>query len=1227
MLLRDAISIPEHVSASDFVLKLDSGVEHAGTTVAQYVVTENLAEAFDKALSSVGSAFTSGGDRGSFVHGSFGSGKSHFMAILHLLLSGDPGARALPGLQASISSHESVMAANLLTLDFHLIGADSLESALFSGYLRQVALLHPDAVMPVLHNTVSLFLDARSMRETLGDVAFFEKLNSGAASGWGDFGTGWDSDSFDAAMAEDLDGESRGRLASVLVTNFFRSYSLVGQWVGIETGLKLITSHAKSLGYSAVVLFLDELVLWLASHLADTEFVSTEGTKVAKLVETGAGSRAVPIVSFVARQRDLKDFLGESVPGAEQMAVGQTFTWWEDRFDTIKLDASDLQEIANKRLLQPVSAEAEAALASGLARVKSNARAWDDLLRDENGADEAAFAKVYPFSPALVDTLVTLSGLLQRERTALKVMAQLLVKGRDYLTVTDVIPVGDLYDAMVEGGDTPLTDEMRSNFSFARELYRIKLRPILLASHNLTEIDVEGSRPGALAEGASPAVAAFFTDDRLAKTLLIAALAPRSPALINLTASRLAYLNYGTVAAPIPGTEAVTVLNRVRTWADQIGEIQISDGDNPVISIAISGVDYDSVINQVRNEDTVGARRGLLRRMVFEQLGMSDSPTLLTETPFALTWRGSKRTIDLVFGNVRNPDEIPDDILRANGANWKLLIDYPFDDADHGPNDDIARIERLRASGVNSRTVAWIPLFLSSSRQDDLGTLVLLEHLLAGAGDNFDKHATHLPTEHRQVARATLTNRRNSLRESIGSVIKQAYGTATAEPRDIDTSYGEINPFTTLSPGLNIQPPVAANLRGALASLTDQMLSSQFPDHPLFIPSESEIKRSELNTVAEHVARAMSAGGRVDPVETAKRGAMMRVANPLKVGEMLENHYVFSAANFLWRNHFAAFAAKEKLSAVPVSQARASLASYGMDRSVENLLLIAWALLEDKQWSKSGATISVSAVEQVTDDLVLREPALPEVEAWDSAVPVAAALFGVTVSTLRSAANLTALGAGVRARARELQPASVELLKQLTEHAVQLGISLDSARFVSAALGAELLGRLANENDDVVLVTTLFELPLPEEPQSLARSMISAAVVSASLRGLMWNMLDSISGISVEDPRRVDVDQLFATLAGTARAQELHDSLGPALSQAVVRAGHILSAGGVVAPPVQPVPPVPPVVPVNPDLPAAHVNDVSLDGIDQVFGQALLQARAALEKNPERKLNVHWWLE
>src|SRR5690606_515997 len=86
----------------------------------------------------------------------------------------------------------------------------------------------------------------------------------------------------------------------------------------------------------------------------------------------------------------------------------------------------------------------------------------------------------------------------------------------------------------------------------------------------------------------------FFADDRLAKTLLLSALV-NVPALKDLTASKLAALNHGSVAAFIPGTEAVAVLSKVRPWAQQIGELEVGDGGDPVIKVVLAGVDSDSV--------------------------------------------------------------------------------------------------------------------------------------------------------------------------------------------------------------------------------------------------------------------------------------------------------------------------------------------------------------------------------------------------------------------------------------------------------------------------------------------------------------------------------------------------------------------------------------------------------------------------------------------------------
>ena len=97
-LLRELLDLPEQVTASDYVVSLHDGITDPERTVGTYVVTDQLAECFDRALGLITSAVEEGDDKGAYLHGSFGAGKSHFMAILHLLVEGDATARSIPEL-------------------------------------------------------------------------------------------------------------------------------------------------------------------------------------------------------------------------------------------------------------------------------------------------------------------------------------------------------------------------------------------------------------------------------------------------------------------------------------------------------------------------------------------------------------------------------------------------------------------------------------------------------------------------------------------------------------------------------------------------------------------------------------------------------------------------------------------------------------------------------------------------------------------------------------------------------------------------------------------------------------------------------------------------------------------------------------------------------------------------------------------------------------------------
>src|SRR6266542_3879669 len=203
--LRDLIEIPERVYKGDFVLRLGEGVsdEHAQETVGEYVVTPELAKCFDDALGLIHAALEARSSKAAYLHGSFGSGKSHFMAVLHLLLRNDPRARSLPGLDEVVARHDGWLSGKRFLLPtYHLIGARSLEDAVLGGYVEHVTRLHPDTPIPAVYASKALFDTIARFRDELGDDRFFARLNeqSGASEeGWGDLGGGWTDETYERA--------------------------------------------------------------------------------------------------------------------------------------------------------------------------------------------------------------------------------------------------------------------------------------------------------------------------------------------------------------------------------------------------------------------------------------------------------------------------------------------------------------------------------------------------------------------------------------------------------------------------------------------------------------------------------------------------------------------------------------------------------------------------------------------------------------------------------------------------------------------------------------------------------------------------------------------------------------------------------------------------------------------------------------------------------------------
>ncbi|WP_163554483.1 hypothetical protein [Candidatus Frankia alpina] len=719
-LLREFIHIPERTSTSDFVLSLTEGVSDVAATLRNYVITDALVDNFDQALGLIASAVGGGGSKAAYLHGSFGSGKSHFMAVLYALLKRETAARARDEFAGLIAKYDSTLAGrNILLVPFHLLGAKSLEQRVLGGYVEHVRALHPEAPIPAVHRTDALLDNARELRARLGDAQFIAGL-PGAAAGqpaqddgqwgpqeaaaWGD-SDGWTPSQLDRAFAAGFDDPLRRRLVSDLLTSWLpgvlRESLEDGEgFVSLDLGLGEIAAHAKGLGYDGLVLFLDELILWLANSMGDQEFVSREAGKVTNFVEGGEGRRAIPIISFIARQRDLRELVGEKVAGAVQLAFQDAIDLASGRFDVIPLGDRNLPLVANRRLLQPVSPAAAEAIAKAFDETTHlRHEVWDTLLGSggSTGADITAFRLSYPFSPAFMDTLVHVSSALQRQRTALKLMLQLLVDHRDDLRLGQLVPFGDLYDVLSRGGDQPFTTKLKVEFEAANKLYETRLPPYLLEQNKLTEDELLRARRQAAAAaaaggdgvgggGGAPADAklaarlrTFTGDDRLMKTLLLSALAPSVPALRNLTVSRLSALNHGSITSPVPGQDRGRVAQKVQAWGANFGEIKVTDANDQGVSLELVGVDVDSILASAQHADNPSARHGLVKRLLWSELGLPEAGGFVDHA--TLVWRGSAREIEVVWGNVASRDEFVDDAFTPLDAHaWRLVVGYPFQD-------------------------------------------------------------------------------------------------------------------------------------------------------------------------------------------------------------------------------------------------------------------------------------------------------------------------------------------------------------------------------------------------------------------------------------------------------------------------------------------------------------------------------------------------------------------
>ena len=1070
-LLAEYIDLPKAVHKTDFVVTLTTGIADPERTIKEYEPTPQLVTCFDSALSLVAASVRDRKSRSAFLHGSFGSGKSHFMAILDLLLDGNPQARSIPQLGPVVAKHNAdLQGRKILVVPFHFVGKESMEQVVLGGYVSHIATKHPEAPAPGVYVGDQLIDGAVTQRAEFGDTAFFASLSKakGSNDGWGELGGSWDATRFDAAVAAPAGSIDRAQLVSALLDTIFSvtkgmAEATASGYVSFEQGLEVISTHAKALGYDALVFFCDELVLWLASRIAERDFVGRESQKLAKLVDADHAKRPLPIVSFIARQRDLRELVGDHNVGSEQQAVSDALRFWEGRFDTITLEDRNLPLIAQKRLLRPRSEAASLAIDEVFAKVRQTTETrgeFDVLLTDTASADD--FRKLYPFSPALVDALVALSGAMQRERTALKAMAQLLSDQRNTLELGQLVPAGDLFDVMAQG-EEPLSPTMANQFRAAKKLWAEQFVPMLARTHALTEQQIF-DLPGSVAVGHVAG-----TDARLIKTLLIAALVPEVAPLRNLTVSRLTALNSGTVKGFVTGAERKTVLGKVRDWAAEIGELRVGDDDhNPTVSLQLTGIDVASIIDSVRSIDNRDLRRHHLRDLLSKEMGLT-APNLMGAV-VEVEWRGTKRKAEVVFANVRDVEKTPDALFTASEFP-KIVIDYPFDDdPSETPYGDHARVEGFLGSQNSQWTMCWLPNFFTETLKKQFGDCVVLDYLLKGS--TFDTNAGHLSPADRDVARTQLKGQLDALTGRVLAAARQAYGLVRPEGNLVEEVLASHEQFSSLHPSMVISPPAAPTLRGAIEAIAGDMWKHHAPKHPQY---SALVTRPELVHTLDIVRRAtQEPNGRLDNIDRNLRAELQKIVPALQLGVMGDAHFVVGQH---WKDHFERLLAEEKPSTVTVRLLRSwidrpEVLALPPDHAD---LVIASFIVQTNRILQIASVETTPEINKLHNDGVVLSRDLPSETDWSVARSNAMQL-GLTVPSLVSPASVAALDLGLSEFVQPHHESARVLVDRLVAWCRQFGVSESgNARLKTSRSALDFVTTVQAKRGSAVSILTTFK--------------------------------------------------------------------------------------------------------------------------------------------------------
>ncbi|MCA9623608.1 MAG: hypothetical protein KC731_31520 [Myxococcales bacterium] len=826
----------EDITAQEFVIKLRAEDDAArdAKLVRDYVFTPTVRRELPPLLERMKHVMERREELGKLVHGSFGSGKSHFMALLGMLLGDRDVAWSKDDpLLDELRPHRSwIGEARLLVVRIHMLTASD-DDATFDRMIYRATneALARHGAAPFEHVHVDGILEEMRREGAQYGEQFWEGLKTAGVLS---------SEKAFERLVKRGEPADRELLAREYLRFKGRDLGSAGINPNWAEGMQRLAAHVKTAGFGGLVLLIDELLLWLGEK--NPQEFKKAINQLNTLVDHADGRRAIPCFVFVARQRRMEEFFPDM---ADDDAVQQYLDHHSKRFDEITLQDVELRHICRERVLKRKVPEAVAKVVASLE--EDHRKILPTLLQN---ADVDYLRDVYPFHPALIEMLIDISSLMQRERTALRLLYELLVVHHPDLPLGKFLPVGRAFEAIFPEGEKPSGSKRLEELQSVHTLYYGRFRPAM-------DEMMSGEGPDVIDADQRQML------DQLVKTALLAELSPRLRGG-GMNVERLVRLNDVDVVGHSERGQIIQARQAMVTLGQKVRALQVvGEGRTASVKVVLHGANFEEYLSRAKSKvrgDNVLLRH--LGELLQEALALNTrrwkDPL---SGPFVTKWRGTERTGWVGIKNVR---EQPNATFKPEpGEAFRILIDYPWDEKGYDVEHDRQRAKEVRRRDGSYPTLCWLPRHLTPSERSALEEYAAAEYL---ASDRADDLLESLGKSERDDVIKQARSHLAMMRSKVLQTLRHVY------QHEVVGLIGNLD-------GLPVQHDLGPNLHRFAAEILDV----QFPQHPTF---EADPSPKNLGLLYDWLVEAAESAEQSAPFTSDVAPVLRGLGEPLELLEL-----------------------------------------------------------------------------------------------------------------------------------------------------------------------------------------------------------------------------------------------------------------------------------------------------------------------------------------------------